>query len=616
MATVRGLRKLDVEVRGRLMRLFIARKWICALFFLLGLTLTLSLGSCRKSSPRQEARPQGPIAKDAAVLNIEGRPGGRLVVGLTAQPKSFNWVLANDGASRPVTYQLMGDLIHVNRATQQVEPGLAKSWDVSPDGLQFTLHLREGVRFSDGQPFDADDVLFTFQVYLDPRINSTQRTLLTVGGQPIKVEKVDPLTVRFVFPQPHGPAERAFDVIGILPRHILEGAYREGRFEQAWTFAEDPKNIVGLGPFRVQKVIPGQRVVLERNPYYWKVDSRREPLPYLDELVFEILTDQNAATLRMTNGELDVLDKILPDDYAYLKKEESAKGFSLLNAGPGLEYSFLLFNLNDGRQAKSQKPYVPPEKLRWFSEKNFRQAVAYAVDRSALVNLVYHGAAHEIFAQTSPGNKFWFNAQIARYDLNLARARELLTQAGFRFRSSDGALLSTSGTRVEFTLVTNADNRERTRMASMIQSDLAKLGMEVKLQTLEFNALAGKLMQSFDYEAAIMGLGGGDSDPGGEMNVWLSNGPLHLWHMGEVKPATPWESRIDALMRQQMTTTNQGGRKRAYDEVQKIVSEELPLIPLVSRDVLVAVKRKVGNLQPAVMAPYALWNSETLYLKP
>ena len=583
------------------------------LIVLLCLGLGLSTGSSFVAQPQAQAGTG--ISKDAAILKVQGERGGRLVVGITASPRSFNWVIANDSASRQVTYQLMGDLIHLNRATQRVEPALAKSWQVSTDGLVYTMHLREGVRFSDGHSFDADDVVFTFQVYLDPKVNSTQRALLTINGNPLKVEKLGPLTVRFTFPQSHGPAERAFDAIGILPRHLLEAAYREGRFDKMWTLAEDPKNVVGLGPFRLQKVVPGQRVILERNPNYWKVDARKNSLPYLDELFFEVLPDQNAATLRLTSGDIDLLYKVLPTDYEFLKKSEAEKGISLSNAGPSLQYLFLGFNLNNGMNASTQKPYVDPEKERWFSNLNFRRAIAYVIDRPSIVKLVYHETAHEIFAHTSPGNKFWFNPKVMRYDLNLNRAKELLSQAGFHLQPGEGALLSPSGARVEFTLVTNADNRERTRISSLIQSDLQQLGIQVKLQAVEFNALVGKLTQTFDYEAVIMELGGGDDDPGGEMNVWLSSGPLHVWHVGEEKPATAWEARIDALMKQQMTTSRRAVRKQAYDEVQKIVAEELPIITLVSRDVVVAAKKKVENLQPAVIAPYALWNSEQLYLK-
>ncbi|MDD5542645.1 MAG: ABC transporter substrate-binding protein [Acidobacteriia bacterium] len=557
-----------------------------------------------------------PVSRDAEVVNVAGVRGGRLVVGITAEPKSFNWVTANDSASRQVTYQLMADLVHVNRGTQEVEPALAKSWEVSADGRSYTFHLRQDVKFSDGRPFSADDVVFTYQVFLDPKVNSTQRSLLIIDGKEPAVEKLDAYTVRFTFPRAHGPALRAFDVIGILPRHLLESAYHEGRFSQVWTMAEDIKNIVGLGPFRLKQVVPGQRVVLEANPYYWKVDRDRNVLPYLDELDFEIFPDQNAADLQLVSGPVDLLDKISPDDFEFLKKSSSGGRFTIVDAGASLEYLFLVLNQNSESNPSTHKPWIGPEKLRWFSQVNFRRAVSSAMDRAAIVSLVYHGAAHEIYAQSSPGNKFWFNPQVSRYDLNLKRAQDLLLQAGFRVRLTDGALISPSGTRVAFTLTTNADNRERTRICTLLQADLAKLGISVDVRLVEFNALVGELLQTRDYEAALMGLGGGDSDPGGEMNVWLSSGPLHLWHLGEARPAAPWEARVDDLMKLQMSTTSAADRKRAFDEVQKIVSDELPIIPLVSRDILIAAKVRVQNLQPAVMAPYALWNSEQIYLKP
>ncbi len=591
------------------------RIWSCLLLSVMLLLVSLLVPACRGKAGETRARGAGAAPKDALVLPVQGRPGGRLVYVMTAEAKSFNWVTANDASSRQVTFQILGDLIHVNRLTQQVEPALAKSWEASPDGTMYTLHLREGVKFSDGQPFTVEDVLFTFQVYQDPKVNSTQRALLNIDGKPLKVEKIDSHTVRFIFPRSHGPALRAFDEIGILPRHILEKAYQEGRLDKVWTLAEDPRNIVGVGPFRVQKVIPGQHIILERNPYYWKVDSTGMELPYLDELDFEVVPDLNAATLQLMSGAIDILDKVLPDDYETLKKSQAGKRYVLINAGPSLEYLFLVLNQNTGKNPANGKPAVDQERLRWFTNPGFRRALSHAIDRSAIVNLVYQGTARPIFSQTSPGNKIWYNPQVSQYPFDLGQAKALLAEAGFRLRGSDGSLLSPSGARVAFTLITNADNLERTKIANMIQADLGKLGIRVQLQSMEFNALVGKLLQTRDYEAAIMGLGGGDSDPGGEMNVWLSGGALHLWHEGEESPATPWEARIDELMKHQMSTTDLALRERDYAEVQKIVSEQLPIIPLVSRDILVAASDRVGNITPAVMAPYTLWNSDQLYLR-
>src|SRR5580658_8522943 len=172
--------------------------------------------------------------------SVPGRPGGRLVLALKSEPKTLNPVLAQDAPSRDVIRCLTADLIHINRASQKTEPAIAKSWTVSRDGLQYTLHLRHGLHFSDGQPVDADDVVFSFHVYLDEKIDSPQRDLLVVGGKPITVQKVDSYTVRFEMAQPYAAAERLFDGIAILPRHLLEGAYRSGGFSAAWNLSTPP----------------------------------------------------------------------------------------------------------------------------------------------------------------------------------------------------------------------------------------------------------------------------------------------------------------------------------------------------------------------------------------
>ena len=161
--------------------------------------------------------------------NAPGKVGGRLVVALRSEPKTLNPVLAIDDPSRDVIRCLSGDLIHINRETLKTGPALAKSWNVSPDGRTYTLHLRQGLRFSDGEAFSADDVVFTFQVYLDEKLHSPQRDLLVVGGKPIEVKKLDSSTVQFSLARPYAAAERIFDGIAILPRHLLEKSYRAGQ---------------------------------------------------------------------------------------------------------------------------------------------------------------------------------------------------------------------------------------------------------------------------------------------------------------------------------------------------------------------------------------------------
>lgn len=541
--------------------------------------------------------------------NQVGRYGGMLVVAQRSEPKTLNPVTAADAPSREVIGQLNADLIHINRGTQRTEPALAKSWAVSKDGRAYTLKLRRGLRFSDGQPFNADDVVFSFQLYLDEKIHSPQRDLLVVGGKPMEVRKIDAYTVRFTLAEPYAAAERIFDGLAMLPRHLLEQSYKDGKFSQLWTLTTPPAEVAGMGPFRVKEYVPGQKIVLERNPYYWKADQNKNRLPYLDELVFLFVGNEDAQVLRFQAGDTDVISRVNAENYVLLSKQASDRGIQLYDLGPSLEYNFLVFNLND-LQGKNLGQIASEQT--WYGDIHFRQAVSSAIDREGIVRLVYAGRAAALWGNVSPSNKFWVDQSLPHPARSLDHARELLKSAGFSWRS-DGQLIDPHGRAVEFSIITSSSNAQRTKMATMIQDDLSKLGMNVHVVPLEFRAMLDRIFQSYDYEVAIMGLGGGDADPNPEMNVWLSTGGTHLWHLGETKPATDWEGHIDQLMQQQMVTLKYKERKHLYDQLQEIVASEDPFVFLATPDILVGAKKNLANFQPAILEPTALWNVEELY---
>lgn len=573
----------------------------------LGLGAIFSIGLTGSASAAQP-----PAAEELMVASgPAGHAGGRLVFALRSEPKTLNPVLAEDAASQDVIRCLTADLIDINRATQKTEPALAKSWTVSPDGKQYTLHLRRGIRFSDGQPLTADDVVFSFRLYLDEKIDSPQRDLLVVGGKPIAVEKIDSETVRFTLAQPYAAADRLFDGFAILPQHSLDGAYRGGTFSQALSVSMPPSQFVGLGPFRLKEYVPGERIVLERNPYYWKQDRAGNRLPYLNEIMFLFVASEDAQAIRFQAGDTDVLDRLSAENFAVLQKEAAARHYHLDDLGPGLEYNFLFFNLND------LGPKTPADLARkqcWFEDARFRQAVSAAIDREAIVRLAYSGRATPIWTQVTPGNKLWIDASIPRAPRSLDHARQLLKDAGFSWKS-DGTLVDAKGGPVEFSILTSSSNAQRVKIATLIQDDLSHLGMNVHVVSLEFHAMVDRLLNTHDYEAAVMGLASGDADPTAEMNVWMSNGDTHLWHPNEAKPATPWEAEIDRLMQQQLVTLNYAKRKRLYDRVQEIVAQDLPVICLVSPDILVGAGDRVGNFEPAILSPYTLWNVDELYVR-
>jgi peptide/nickel transport system substrate-binding protein len=543
--------------------------------------------------------------------NPIGHSGGRLVVALRSEPKTLNPVLAADAPSRDIIRCITADLIHINRESEKIEPALAKSWMVSRDGKQYTLHLRHGLQFSDGQPFTADDVVFTFQVYLDEKIHSPQRDLLIVGGKPISVQKIDAATVQFELAQPYAAAERIFDSLAMLPRHLLQTAYQAGTFSQAWGISTPATQIAGLGPFRLKEYVPGERIILERNPYYWKEDHSGNRLPYLDETVFLFVPSEDAQAIRFQSGDTDVLSRFSSQNFSVLEKQQRAKNYHLFDLGPGLEYNFLFFNLND--LGPTNSPEIAKKQV-WFQDLKFRQAVSAAIDRDGIVRLVYGGRATPLWGHVTPGNKLWLDANIPHPPRSLDHARQLLQSDGFSWKG-DGTLVDSRGNAVEFSILTSASNAQRVKMATIIQDDLSQLGMSVHVVSLDFGAVVDRFMKTYDYEAAIMGLASGDADPTPEMNVWLSSGSTHLWHLNESHPATSWEAEIDQLMEAQLITLDYSARKKLYSRVQEIVAEELPVICLASPNILVGAKDGVGNFQPAPLDPYALWNIEQLYVR-
>jgi peptide/nickel transport system substrate-binding protein len=532
---------------------------------------------------------------------------------LRGEPKTLNPLIVADTRSREVISVMQADLVHINRATQLTEPALAKSWKVSPDGLEYTLVLRQGLKFSDGQPLDADDVVFTFRVYLDENVHATQRDLLIVGGKPIAVRKADAHTVVFQLPKTYGVGERLFDGMAILPRHLLEKPYKEGKLGQIGSLATAADQWAGLGPFRLKEYVAGQRLVLERNPYYWKADAKGNRLPYLDELVFLFVPNADAQVLKFQSGETDVISQLGAENFSVLSKQQ--RGFTVTDAGPGLEYNFLFFNLNEATDKTSPEMQ---RRQRWFREVKFRQAVSAAVDREAIVRLVYQGRGSAIWGLVTPGNRRWGNAKLAHPATSQERARALLKDAGFSWSNGpngESTLLDSDGRPVEFSILTSSSNADRTKMAALIQDDLKQLGMRVQVVPLEFRSLLDRVTQSKEYDACVMAVASFDADPNSDINVWLSSGGTHLWNPSQAHPATPWEAEIDRLIDEQMFAPTFEQRKKLYDRAQEILAEYQPMIFLASPDILAGAKNSIGNFHPAVLEPYVLWNVEQLYLK-
>lgn len=537
----------------------------------------------------------------SAIDHAPGKSGGVLVVAQTSEPKTFNPAMAVDQATRDVLSVLSADLVHINRLTLRTEPALAKTCVVSPDGLHYTLTLRDGLHFSDGAPITADDVVFSFKVYLDERVNSPQRDVLIVDGKPITVTRLSPLSVRVDLPAPYAPGERLFDSFWILPKHRLEQAFTDGKFPQAWTVGTAVDQLVAAGPFRLKQYQPGQRLILERNPFYWKRDEAGQQLPYLDRLEVAFVPDQNAMLLRLLSHDVSAASRLRPEDFARL---EQTPTLTTRDAGAGLEYNFLFFNWN-----------APAPAGTWFRTLKFRQAIARAVDRESIVRLVYQGRGSSLSSQVTPGNRLWRTDNVSDYRYDPSRAEQLLREAGFR-RDGSGPLTDRDGHSVEFSVMVSATNQARRKMATLIQEDLAQVGIRVRLQPIEFGVMTDAVLKTRKFEGALWGIVSGDADPNSEMNVWTSGGTLHVWNLKShagTQPLEPWETEVDRLMSLQMTTTSGAARKSAYDKVQQLVTANVPVVFLASPHVLAAGDRDLGNFEPAATDPVLLWNADRLF---
>jgi len=528
------------------------------------------------------------------------RYGGSLVEATSSDPKTFNIIVTSDANSQAATSLLFEGLTTEDHFTLKVIPNLAQSWQVSTDGLQWIFHLRENVKWFDGKPFSADDVVFTFNdLIYNPDIPSPSKDVLTIDGKAFKVEKIDAHTVRFTLPVKFAPFLRVLEGQPILPKHCLIQAVKQKKFLFTWGIDTPPAQLVGTGPFMLSEYFPGERLVFKRNPHYWEKSPQGDALPYLDKIIFLIIHDPQAQLLKFIDGEIDET----PVDgqyYPLLKPMEARKNFHIYEAGADFGTRFVCFNQNPGTNPNTHKPFVDPVKLSWFTNLEFRRAIAHAIDKKKIIEIVNNGFGLPQNGPMSPSSGFFYNPKVTVYDYDLNKARAILKKAGFFDRSGRGTIQDKQGHDVAFNFYAAAsDDPIEAQIADIIAADLRKLGMKVNMVPLEFNTLVNKLMATFDWDMVMIGLTGGEEPHFGK-SVWHSSGNLHLWNPHQDKPATAWEERLDEIYDQGVQELDENKRKILYDESQRIAADELPVIYTVLNMDMYAVRDKFGNLKPTV----------------
>lgn len=516
-----------------------------------------------------------------------GPPPKSLVMSLSGDPKTFNILVSQESTSSEVGRFLFEGLTDLDPLSGEIQGRLAHRWDISPDGLQWVFHLRRDVRWSDGQAFNADDVIFTFEVMADPALIIPARDIFTVNGKAVKVKRLDDWTVEFTLPEPFAPFLLALGQ-PILPKHLLSQSFSSGTFAKAWGLGEKPDRIAGTGPFKIRKYVAGQRIELEKNPYYWKTDESGRRLPRLEQVLLLIVPSPEVKLLKFMEGSLDVY-MMSGRDYPVLKPLETARNFSVLKSGPGLGSNFLVFNQGTSDESKR----------RWFKSRRFREAAAHALDRQSLVEIVLNRLGAFQCSPLSPSIPYYYTEVPCR-DFDPARTRELLRQEGFDDRNGDGVLEDAQGKDLEFVLMTNAENSERVEITQMVREDLARAGMKVHLLVLEFNALVSKLLGTGDWDAVLIGFTGA-SDPHFGANVWKTQGSLHFWEPKDPQRADEGQKRIDEIFAAASGLLDRAQRKALYDEWQQIAGRDLPLIYTILPETLAAVSNRLLHIKPSVL---------------
>jgi peptide/nickel transport system substrate-binding protein len=529
--------------------------------------------------------------------------GGQLVASIRTEPRTFNRLAAQDQITDLLNTVMQGRLIRMNRATFELEPWLADRWESSPDGLEHVMHLRPGVTWSDGTAVTAADVLFSLRAASSPA--SVVASSLKVGGQPIRATARDPQTVVVTYAAPSGMGVALLDQLPILPAHKLAAAVEAGGLAAVWNTQTPPDQIVGTGPFVLREYRPGERVVLDRNPRYWRRAPDGGTLPYLDRLVLEIVPDQNAELLRLQAGAADLTqDALRPDDYVTVRRAEEQGSLTRVDLGVATDADALWFCLKpEARKADPRFAFV--------QQPAFRQALSHAVDREEFAQNVFLGEAVPVWGPVTSGNRQWFSPNLPRYPHDVAKARALLASIGLEDRNGNGVVEDAAGTEARFTVLVQRGIGASERGMAFVRDAVAQVGVALDVAPLESSAVIQRML-ACDYDAVYMRVLTTSLDPAGNLDLWLSSGSAHFWNLAQKTPATEWEKRIDTLMLEQAATLDPARRRALFIDVQRIMAENLPALYFAAPRLYAAHTARVRGVTPSVIRPPILWNADAL----
>lgn len=569
---------------------------------------------------------------DAKVLSlgVEGTPwadlepgvqGGTFYLFDLGNPKRWNPTTAVETSTTLYTNHIFHGMVDLNPMTATLDPALAKGWEISEDGRTLVFHLRRELRWSDGAPFTADDVLFTFNdVILNDDVTTGVRDALRLpdGSFPV-IERIDEHTVKVTTPMAFRPILSAMGQ-KILPKHKLAPFVHKlnpdvepGTFDTTLGLDTELAKIVGMGPYVVDSFVPDQHVVLKRNPYYYVYDADGAQLPYYDERVVLIVPSEDVALLKFLNGEIDGFAP-RTTDLAFLIGKAALRGFTVLLDRDAATYgtSWVAFNQDIGLSAGTDE-----NKRSLYRDRTFRQAFAHLFDKQAMIDSLFHGLALPQWSSLSFGSPFYAGrdeyggpiseagAVIFDYDLN--EAEQLLDSIGIKDRDGDGWRDYQDGACVTIMLATVSGMSNAEGMSTIITDRARLVGLDVAFIPGDANAVLTAMFTG-TFDALILAFTGGN-EPNSLAGAFGHCGRLHFWRRSACEEPTDVDLALADLFAAGVATSDNDEAFDVYREVQRLAAEDASLIYTVYAAFRYAYYDHVGNAEMANPSGHATGHS-------
>lgn len=521
-----------------------------------------------------------------------GVEGGTWNSTISGDPKSFNLLIAErDAATSGILSYMTDSLADYNYVKREWVPRLA-SFEIRTDEKRGTLDIVYTLRddifwsfFADARPrvkITSDDVVFWYnEIYGDEECSSSaynSRFMEMPDGtvEEITIEKINSRSFVFHFPRIVAEPVLATNM-SFGPSFIYKKAKDEGgaaEVKRILTVASDPKLIPSCGKYFLTEYTPGQRIVYERNPYYWEKDSEGKSIVYPERMVCQIVGDSNTGYLLFKQGKIEEYSPAPEqlEDVVDGAENLEDNGYTVFSSGGNMSAGFWSFNQNP--RNSSEPCYY------WFTKKEFRQAMSCLLNRQRIISQTYRGLAEPKYSFFPSANKFYNENIILQYRFSHEHAQKLLYNCGFS-RRADGFLYDDKGQKVEFDLTIVSSNNVYSDIAQIIADECKKEGITVNVRQTDFQRLVEQLTSTYDWQSLMIGLSGGAIFPTQGSNVWVSSGNLHLWNPLQKTPATDWEARIDWLYNEASCIVDDEKAKPYWDEYQSIILEQCPVIYLV-----------------------------------